>query len=410
MLWPGESPYLFFTFSRRDAESMARGLVRALDTPLLDREQYDQVVARLETFRSEPGGDAALDDELAKMLRGGVGFHHAGLHVSLKALIEELYERKLIRVLYCTGTFALGINMPARTAVFDGMMRFNGKEMIPLPAREFMQMAGRAGRRGMDETGLVVLRCDIDDWPALRPQLQGYLRGNLEPVRSRFSLSFNSVVNLLERHEPERIRALVEKSFLAWNRAKKAELDADHRDALRDRLSDQGWEEGRPPPKSLKRELKRLRRIERRMQDGSNRTWNEFQDRVRFLRRWGYLTEDGGFGAGAMALRHIQISEVFVTEVFLEGVLDELEPEDLFGVLCGMCANLPRGASAPAARGFRSLARRIDRIRMSEIVLQSEELTKQEVTWDGAMIPFGRWWAEGGPCRSSCSTSTRAPT
>ena len=185
----------------------------------------------------------------------------------------------------------------------------------------------------------------------------------------------------------------MEKSFLAWNRAKKAELDADHRDALRDRLSDQGWEEGRPPPKSLKREVKRLRRIERRMQDGSNRTWNEFQDRVRFLRRWGYLTEDGGFGAGAMALRHIQISEVFVTEVFLEGVLDQLEPEDLFGVLCGMCANLPRGASAPAARGFRSLARRIDRIRMSEIVLQSEG-SQAEVTWDGAMIPFDRW-AEG---------------
>lgn len=394
LLWPDYAPYLYFTFSRRDAENMARNLVRSMKAPLISPEQYEQVKDRLGAFRAE-GNDDILDDQLAKMLRGGVAFHHAGLHVALKALVEELYERKLVQVLYCTGTFALGINMPARTAVFDGLMRFNGQEMINLPAREFMQMAGRAGRRGLDESGLVVVRCDIEEWPDIRRQLSDYLKGRLEPVRSRFSLSFNSVVNLLERHSLDRIRTLVERSYLAWHRSQQAEKDAEHLDKLRDRLIEGGWSPGAPPPKSLKREVKRMKRIEKRAHEGSERSWNEFQARVSFLQRWGYLDEDNSFNAGAKVVRHLQISEIFVSEVFLSGLFDELEPGDLFGVLCGMCANLPRGATVPAARRYKRLGRHIEKIRMSAMVLEAEELTGQSVTWDAALIPFGRWWVEG---------------
>ncbi len=395
LLWPDLSPYLFFTFSRRDAENMAKGLAGGLEWPLLEKDEYDQVVARLDAFRKEPGAEAALDDELARMLRGGVGFHHAGLHVMLKALVEELYERKLIRVLYCTGTFALGINMPARTAVFDGLMRFDGKQMINLPSREFMQMAGRAGRRGMDEEGLVVVRCDIDDWAELAPQLKQYLQGTLEPVRSRFSLSFNSVVNLVERHPPERIRSLVERSFLAWHRARQGAEDAVQVEIMREKLEAAGWTEDGAPPRNLRHDIKRLRRIEKRAEDAQEQTWREFTDKVDFLKRWGYLEDDGSFNAGARILKHIQISEVFVTELFLAGIFDELDLPDLFGVLCGLCANLPRGAIVPAAKRYRELAGRIEKIRRSEIVTASEALSGTEVTWDGGLIPFGRWWAEG---------------
>ena len=70
-----------------------------------------------------------------------------------------------------------------------------------------MQMAGRAGRRGMDTEGMVVIRSSVDDFEEIDPQLKRYLQGKYEPVHSRFSLSFHSVINLLERHPPERIRA-----------------------------------------------------------------------------------------------------------------------------------------------------------------------------------------------------------
>ena len=88
-----------------------------------------------------------LSQDHRRLLCKGVGFHHAGLHVHLKTITEQLYEARLLKVLYCTGTFALGINMPARAACFDAMVRFDGRRLIRfLP--EFMQMAGRAGRRG----------------------------------------------------------------------------------------------------------------------------------------------------------------------------------------------------------------------------------------------------------------------
>ena len=395
LLWPDNAPYLYFVFSRRDTESMARGLVRWLDIPLLDREERDQVQAHLDAFTEDPGAAAALDPELAHLYRTGVAFHHAGLHVHLKALVEELYEKKLIKVLYCTGTFALGINMPARTAVFDKLERYDGRGMIPLPAREFMQMAGRAGRRGLDDEGLVVARTPIDDWPDIGPRLHRYLKGRTEPVHSRFGLSFNSVVNLLHRHDRDRVRELVERSFLAFHRRHKAERDTARAADLAEQLVSQGWVDGRKPPKALKRDVRVLERLRQQAEDAPDRTWSEFNDRIRFLRHWGYLGDDDTFQAGAKALMHVQINEIFVVELFLQGMFDDLDDETLYGVCCGMCAELPRAARTRTARHDKKLIRQIERIRESDIVLDGEELSGNRAQWDGQLIAFGRGWARG---------------
>jgi superfamily II RNA helicase len=395
MLWPDLSPYLYFVFSRRDAEQMARGLARRLDEPLVNPDEGRQIQAELDHFATQSGADAAMDSELFAMYRSGVAFHHAGLHVMLKALVEGLYEKRLIKVLYCTGTFALGINMPARTAVFDGLQRFDGEGMINLPAREFMQMAGRAGRRGMDDEGLVVIRCPTEDWPQVREQLRYYLLGNLEPVQSRFGLSFYSVINLLARHEPARIRALVERSFLAFHRSRKAERDAEKADRMAAELESLGYEEGDKAPRDVRRMVRTLRKVRTSAEQGPARTWREFQQRVEFLQRWGYIDEDQDFNAGARALQHVQMSEVLVVEIFLQGIFDELDLDTLYGVCCGLVASLPRGAVVRHTKKDRSLAKRLDAVRMSEIVVQAEELSGQRMDFDGGMIPFGRWWAEG---------------
>ena len=396
LLFPEQAPYLYFVFSRRDTEGMARSLVRQLNRPLLDEDEQEQVRAHLDAFvESDETAASALDGELAHLYLAGVGFHHAGLHVHLKALVETLYEKKLIKVLYCTGTFALGINMPARTAVFDGLERFDGRGMIPLPAREFMQMAGRAGRRGLDAEGLVVTRCGIDDWPDIEARLERYLTGRTEPVHSRFGLSFNSVVNLLDRHEPDRVRDIVEKSFLAFHRRNKAERDLERADDLARQLVAQGWIDGRKPPKSLRSDVRGLHRLRERAEVAPDQTWAEFEERVFFLQAWGYLDEERGFNAGAKALQHVQINEIFVVEAFLQGIFDELDDETLYGVCCGMCTELPRSARTRVPRRDRGLIKQLDRLKESDIVIDAERLTGLRTQWDGQLIPFGRAWARG---------------
>lgn len=395
MLWPQHAPYLYFVFSRKDTENMARSLSNHLEVSLLSADQQAQVHAAIQKFAADPNAEAALDRELFDMYRKGVAFHHAGLHVGLKALVEELYEQRLIQVLYCTGTFALGINMPARTAVFDGLERFDGTTMIPLPAREFMQMAGRAGRRGLDVSGLVVSRCDIEAWPSIEPRIKDYISGKTEPVQSKFGLSFNSVVNLLARQDQEQIRTLVERSFLAWHRSARAREDARKADQLFKKLSEAGWALGQKPPSGMKAMFKDWKLVRGRADTGPAQTWAEFQARVSFLKDWGYLAQDGSMNAGAKAVGQLQISEIFVAECFLAGILDEVDEDTLFGIAAGMCAEFPRGANPKPSRGDRGVAKKIDQIRESDIVRQAEEMTGVKVSWDPQMIPFGRAWAEG---------------
>jgi ATP-dependent RNA helicase HelY len=383
-------PYLYFVFSRARAEQLAQALHRSLRSPLTTQEEENAVQARIDAFREKPGSETALDPRLERLYRWGIAFHHAGLHVMLKSLVEELYEAKLVKVLYCTGTFALGINMPARSAVFDSLQRYDGRGMIPLPTREFMQMAGRAGRRGMDEQGMVAMRMDLDQFGSLQGQIKRYLSSKYEPVHSRFSLSFNSVVNLMHRHEPDKIRLLVEKSFLAWHRQKAADREREKVTAMEEALSAAGFGK-----KAAKRQRKEVDKLRQRAESRVNQTWEEFQDRILFLQTYGYLEMDLSFNAGANVLMHFQIQEIFACELFLEGFFEELTPPILFGVLCGMVVELPRGAVVHGARKHRGFAKRIQRVANSEPVREAFYITHQPVIWEPAMIPVGKAWAEG---------------
>jgi superfamily II RNA helicase len=361
----------------------------------LDPNESAEVSRRLDEFVASCGKHLVLRGEHRRILEKGIGFHHAGLHVQLKTLTEQLYEARLLKVLYCTGTFALGINMPARAAAFDAMIRFDGRKMIPLPTREFMQMAGRAGRRGMDEHGLVVVRTNMEDWPAIEPQLESYLSARYEPVRSRFSLSFNSVVNLMHRHPKDQIREFVEKSFLAYYRRNNADKQVRNAERLTQSMARQGWDGTGDVPRHLKKQARRLDRLSRRADDQTDRTWKEFTRKIEFLTRWGYISEDGEFNAGAKVLMQIQIEEIFTTELFLSGVLDELEPDRLFGVLTGMCTEFPTRVHVMTTKRDRRLGWKVDKIRNGPMIREAEDLTGLDTCWDPRMISLGSAWAQG---------------
>ncbi len=398
------TPYLYFVFNRRFTERFASSLAQRRPR-LLSYQEWRACQAELDDFEQEWGTEV-LEPKLRQMYEQGVGFHHAGLHVQLKTLVERLYERKLIRVLYCTSTFALGVNMPARTVVFDGLSKYDGRAVSALTVREFMQMAGRAGRRGMDEVGHVVVRMDPWDYSPIRGQLGGYRSGAPERVRSSFNLSFHSVVHLLQRHPMERIRTLVQSSFLAHQQARSSgdalrQCDIMERNLRAQLGSALGSDEPFPAPDRLpppmRKQGRKLARLRDKAITGKERCWLDFQRRVSFLQAIGYLGDDLSFHAGAKALLHVQMSEIFVCEMVLAGVLEDLDPPTLFGLLCAVVQNLPRGTHLmlPPERDLQQLARTVSRIRFSDPVREAERITDIAVDFCPDLIPLGRAWATG---------------
>jgi superfamily II RNA helicase len=234
----------------------------------------------------------------------------------------------------------------------------------------------------MDDTGHVVVRLDLDSYHEYRPLLRQYDQAAYEPVRSSFSLSWNSVINLLERHERSQIQDLVNKSFLAWHLRHQAKKHLTRAKSL----------EG-----GSANDKKETRRLERRAERAETRCWDEFRVKVHFLQDIGYLGPEADFRAGALVLRHVQISEILVTELVLTGLLETLDGPTLFGLACALTNDLPRSVNChyKLNRDDRQFIRAITDVRFSAAVTQAEKLTEVEVTWCPDLLPLGRGWATG---------------
>uniref|UniRef100_A0A0L8GIW9 Helicase C-terminal domain-containing protein n=1 Tax=Octopus bimaculoides TaxID=37653 RepID=A0A0L8GIW9_OCTBM len=96
---------------------------------------------------------------MEELLKRGLGIHHSGVLPILKEVVEMLFQRSLVKILFATETFAMGVNMPARTVLFDSISKHDGTNFRNLLPGEYIQMAGRAGRRGLDTTGTVIIMC-----------------------------------------------------------------------------------------------------------------------------------------------------------------------------------------------------------------------------------------------------------
>jgi len=229
-------PVLFFCFSRREVEARARESARRRLLDATDRERIEKLFDEI-CDRFEIRADGALD-ELRALALSGVSFHHAGLLPLHKELVERLFTSSLLRLLFTTETFALGINMPARTVVFSSLRKFDGVGFDRLMTREYQQMAGRAGRQGIDEEGLVFSIVDERD---RLDDLRRTIFGQVEPIRSRFNLSYATILNL--RHTlGDRLFEAWEKSFnnYQWARMakkKREQNEQKQRDSIAKRLS-----------------------------------------------------------------------------------------------------------------------------------------------------------------------------
>ncbi|SFB14581.1 DEAD/DEAH box helicase [Cellulomonas marina] len=144
------SPAYVVHFTQKEAVERAQAL---LSTPLASREQRDRIADELGSFRFGPG----FGRTLSKLLRHGVGVHHAGMLPRYRRVVERLTQRGLLPVVCGTDTLGVGINVPIRTVVLTSLVKYDGVRMRHLSAREFHQIAGRAGRAGYDVLGEVVV-------------------------------------------------------------------------------------------------------------------------------------------------------------------------------------------------------------------------------------------------------------
>ncbi|MDI9405118.1 MAG: DEAD/DEAH box helicase [Chitinophagaceae bacterium] len=198
-------PAIYFIFSRRGCDKGVRDLGKlCLVTP----QEQARIRSRLDVFMA--ASPEAVREGHDEPLQRGIASHHAGVLPAWKELIEELFQQGLIKVVFATETLAAGINMPARTTVISALSKRTERGHRPLMGSEFLQMAGRAGRRGLDSQGYVV---------TVQSRFEGVREaGQLatapaDPLVSQFTPSYGMVLNLLQRYDLAKARELVERSF-----------------------------------------------------------------------------------------------------------------------------------------------------------------------------------------------------
>lgn len=296
----GSYPILFFCFSRKEVERRAKN---QQDHSLLDDDERERILAQfdeiMKTFQMEM--DPQLR-ELRFLAEHGVGYHHAGLLPLHKELVERLFTSGLLKLLFTTETFALGINMPARAVVFSSLRKFDGVGFDFVKSREYQQMAGRAGRQGLDDEGLVY---SIIDDPRLRSidPVKQVIFGQIEPIRSRFNLSYSTLINL---H-----RTLGPKVFEAWESS----------------FNNYQWID-MPRKRREKNEARQRQTI---------------QNRLAVLREFDYVKGENEITEKGRLAALINGFELPITELFSSGLLEWLSETELLIVIGSLVFEERRG-------------------------------------------------------------------
>lgn len=211
-------PVVIFCFSKNHCDKSADCLSATDLTSSSEKSEIrvfcDKAFSRLK------GSDRNLPQvvRVQNLLRRGIGVHHAGLLPIVKEVVEMLFCRGVIKILFSTETFAMGVNAPARTVVFDALRKFDGKEFRQLLSGEYTQMAGRAGRRGLDKIGTVIVMCR-DEIPE-ESYLEYVITKSATKLESQFRLTYIMIMHLL-RVEELKVEDMLKRSFAEFHAQKK---------------------------------------------------------------------------------------------------------------------------------------------------------------------------------------------
>jgi len=284
-------PCIYFVFSRRKTESLAE---ETLVFDLLTSDERGKVLSLFDDLcsRFELEGEPSAA-KIRPFVERGIAYHHAGMLPTLKEVVERLFTSRLIKAIFTTETFALGINMPARTVIFDELRKFYGRSFAVLKTRDFYQMAGRAGRRSIDIEGHVF--CRINPHYITASQVRKVIHDQPEEVRSRFNAAYATILNLYAKYK-ERLYDVYPLSFHYFQ------------------------------------ETKRFRK----------KALEIMRSKVQLLKDMGYIRKNEVTSKGSFAAT-VYGYELLLTELYEDGVLDRLTEKEL-GILVAALVYEPRKA------------------------------------------------------------------
>ncbi|KAL8827286.1 MAG: hypothetical protein Q9170_007072 [Blastenia crenularia] len=188
------NPVIVFSFSKNMCESYALQMSNMAFNEESEKAMVQKVFDSALDTLSEEDKKLPQIQNILPLLKRGIGIHHSGLLPILKETIEILFQEGLIKVLFATETFSIGLNMPAKTVVFTSVRKFDGVQQRWVSPSEFVQMSGRAGRRGLDDRGIVIMMIDEKMEPAIAKDI---VRGEQDKLNSAFYLGYNMILNLM---------------------------------------------------------------------------------------------------------------------------------------------------------------------------------------------------------------------
>lgn len=391
-------PAIYFTFSRKKCdEQMEKCASLCLVTP----DEQKQIKEIVDDYLAE--NPYLCKNKHIEYILNGVASHHAGLLPGWKVLIEKLFQKGFIKCVFATETLAAGINMPARSTVISSISKRTDSGHRTLTASEFLQMSGRAGRRGMDEVGYVTVVGTSFQSPEEVAEL---VTSDANPLESRFAPSYSMVLNLLQRFSLEESKELILKSFGYFSsnsrltpllkqeeenqkiidelakfvcHKKMSNKDLFDYNKLREVYVEnrrifktiQKQEKGKNRPltpeavefgrknremleklhsypcdtcKLFKKHMKDIEILERynlkqqklvkQIVMEKDIFWNKFLAHRQVLNDFGYLKEDYPTEKGVMASQIRAENELFISEIILSRVLENLTPAELASVVC----------------------------------------------------------------------------
>lgn len=281
-------PAIFFIFSRAGCDAAVHQVSRAglrLTTP---EDRAEIRATAQEVALALPEEDLAVLGywEWLDNLERGIAAHHAGLLPAFKEVVEDLFRRKLLKVVFATETLALGINMPARTVVLEKLEKFNGEARVAITSGEYTQLTGRAGRRGIDVEGHAVVQWTEGVDPQ---QVAALASRRTYPLHSSFRPTYNMAVNLIDQFGRPRAREILESSFAQFQADRSvvglARKARDLEESLAGYLTAMTCDRGDfAEYASLRRELSDIEKINRSDRTAPERIRRERQNEIHVLR------------------------------------------------------------------------------------------------------------------------------